>query len=182
MLHKKSNNKDIYKPKEIRESEKNIFKQEIIEEYKDIVPDIKEFSEFKLKGHVDFKFIRKDIRDNLISQRIRRLFFSIVDIRNNNSPTSIESNVIIKTDNKFSNETKKNVRTLISKGLTNNDIGYEMIYLYGYSSLSSSIYQENVQIKDTFKNYLCWTSEASFVLLALRFCFKKALYFLKRIK
>ena len=155
-------------------------REELIASYGEIIPDIREYCEFKSKGNVDFKFMNKEIKESLMSNRIRTLFFSIVDIRNNNSPTSTESNAIIKTDNKFSNEIKKHVRTIVSKGLTSNEVGYEMIYLYGYSALCSSTYQENVPIKDTVKNSFCLLTEACFVFLSAKFTIKKLLYLMRK--
>jgi len=155
-------------------------RDELIENYKDIIPDIKEYCEFKAKGKVNFNFINKDIKESLISNRIRKLFFSIVDIRNNNSPTSTESNAIVKTDNKFSNETKKYVRILLSKGLTANEIGYDMINLYGYSALCSTMYQENIPIIDICKYSFCLLSEAAFILLGLQFTVKKMIKLIGR--
>lgn len=155
-------------------------REELIENYKEIIPDIKEYCEFKAKGKVNFNFINKEIKESLTSNRIRKLFFSIVDIRNNNSPTSTESNAIVKTDNKFSNETKKHVRTLLSKGLTSNEIGYEMTNLYGYSALCSTMYQENVPVIDIFKYSFCLLSEAALIFFSLKFTVKKMFLILRR--
>lgn len=155
-------------------------REEMIENYKDIIPDIKEYCEFKSKRKVDFNFINKDVKESIISNRIRKLFFSIVDIRNNNSPTSTESNAIIKTDNKFSNETKKYVRILLSKGLSTNEIGFEMINLYGYSAICSTIYQENVPIKDVFKYSFCLLSESAMILFSLQYILRKTIRLIRR--
>jgi len=155
-------------------------RDELIDNYKEIIPDIKEYCEFKGKGKVNFNFINKDIKEGLVSDRIRKLFFSIVDIRNNNSPTSTESNSIVKTDNKYSNETKKYVRILLSKGLSSNEIGYEMINLYGYSALCSTIYQENVPVRDTCKYTFCLLCEAGFIFFSLKFTVKKLIFLSRR--
>lgn len=155
-------------------------REEFFLNYQDFIPDIKEYCEYKSKGKVDYSFINKEKREHIISNNIRNLFFSVVDIRNNNSPTSTESNAIVKTDNKFSNETKRHVRNLLTKNLTPNQIGYEMINLYGYSAMCSTLYQENTPIKDIIKYYLCLGTEASFIILCAKFTFNKIFYFLKK--
>lgn len=158
----------------------NSHREEFLLNYEELIPDIKEFCEYKSKGKVDYSFINKEKRENRISNNLRNLFFSIVDIRNNNSPTSTESNAIVKTDNKFSNETKRHVRYLLSKNLTTNQIGYEMINLYGYSAMCSTLYQENIPIKDLIKYYFCLGTEIIFIILGAKFTLNKLFYFLKK--
>ena len=154
-------------------------KEEIIDNYSDMIPDLRDYIEFKQKGLVNFNFINKEIREELISNRVKNLYFSIIDIRNNNSPTSIESNTIIKTDNKFSNETKRLVKTLVSKGISTNEIGYEMNYLYGNSTICSKKYQENIPTKDVFKYGFTMFSEASIIFFSLKFLVKSTFYLLR---
>ena len=155
-------------------------REDYIKEYQDLIPDIRNFADRKEKGQIDLSFLGKEIRDNMTSLRVRNLFFSIVDIRNNNSPTSTESNSIVKTDNKFSNETKKLVRTLLSKGLSNMEIGYEITNIYGSSAICSKMYHEKVPLIDKLKHNFCMLFEFSFIGISFGLIGRRIVKLLKR--
>jgi hypothetical protein len=155
-------------------------REEFLIDYQDLIPDIRNYAAKKEKGQIDLSFLGKEIREEIISSRVRRLFFSIVDIRNNNSPTSLESNSIIKTDNKFSNETKKMVKILLSKGISNMDIGYEMSNIYGSSTICNRIYKEKIPFLDKIKYGFCITLEISLAGLTFGLIGRRIYRFIKK--
>jgi hypothetical protein len=110
----------------------------IIDNYKELIPDIEDYvlgRRNENKRH-DYRYLYYDVKQNLFNQRYAVLASTLVDIRNNTDPVSPESNTIVKTDNKFSNETKKMVKMLLAKGWTVNEIIYEMEKVYGSGIVS----------------------------------------------
>src|SRR5690349_14664598 len=92
-------------------------RKEIIKNYKDLIPDIENYIYSKKTPTFDYKFLYREHKNKNTQQKYINLSRMIADIRNNTEPTSDLSNTIIKTDNKFSNETKKLVKHLLAKGM-----------------------------------------------------------------
>jgi hypothetical protein len=101
------------------------------------------------KSHLQKK--NKQMNNELIhkpfSSRYQRLSFTIIDIRNNSDPITSESNTIIKSDNTYSNETKKLVKVLISKNWTYDEIAFEMERICRMGTITRFEYFESIDYK-----------------------------------
>jgi len=111
-------------------------RQYIIDNYNEFIPDIQEYIYERNYPKFDYRFLSKKYKEERLQKRYNELSNIIVDIRNNTSATNYYSNSINKTDNRFSNETKKIVRHLLSKGWSNNEIAFELEKVYGTGVIS----------------------------------------------
>ena len=138
----------------------------IIEKYKEYIPDIEDHVYSNRKPKFDFGFIAKEDRSKRILHRFNELSNIIVDIRNNTTATNYYSNSINKTDNKYSNETKKMVKHLLSKGWTNNEIAYEIEKVYGSGAIT---YYYGLEPEPTISSILAYSA---FKLFYTYFCYR----------
>lgn len=111
-------------------------RQYIIDNYKDLIPDIEEYIYDRKNPKFDYSFLSNNMKETNIQRRYADLANIIVDVRNNTAATNFYSNSINKTDNKYSNETKKLVKLLLGKGWSNNEIAYEIEKIYGSGSIT----------------------------------------------
>jgi hypothetical protein len=111
-------------------------RQYIIDNYKNLIPDIEQYIYERKNPNFDYSFLSNNLKEKNIQRRYADLANIIVDIRNNTAATNYYSNSINKTDNKYSNETKKLVKHLLSKGWSNNEIAYEIEKIYGSGSIT----------------------------------------------
>jgi uncharacterized protein (UPF0305 family) len=125
-----------YERKETNTIENEERRQYIIDNYKEFIPDIEDYIYERKNPKFDYRFLSRKYKEERLQKRYNELSNIIVDIRNNTSATNYYSNSINKTDNRFSNETKKMVRHLLSKGWSNNEIAYEMEKIYGTGVVS----------------------------------------------
>jgi hypothetical protein len=130
---------------------------DIANNYRDLIPDIDRHIYGYLTPDFDYKFLSTEYSIKMNNERYNSLSKILLDIRNNTTPTSAYSNSISNTDNKFSNETKKMLKTLLSKGWTNNEIAYEMEKVYGSGAV---LYYIGLEPEPTISTYF------------FRFCFK----------
>lgn len=128
-------------------------RNKVIEDYKFHLPNIQEFIYFQRNRSHKFAFLTDQIRELKNAENNFKLFKTIVDIRNNNEPTSPESNCIMKSDNKFSNELKNQISILTRKGWGYNDVVYEIERIYGSGILSSTEYFEKPNFHEYLVNY-----------------------------
>jgi len=149
-------------------------RNEIIENYKIFMPDIEDHVYGRRNKKLDFSFLYHNHVKSSIETRFNELSKITIDIRNNTKPTTFYSNSISKTDNRFSNETKKMIKHLLAKGWTNNEIAYEMEKIYG----SGSITYNSALVNDSKTSY------GGIALGVFQFfvMFKLGKYFLSRIK
>jgi hypothetical protein len=125
--------------------------------YRDLIPDIDNHIYGYQNPDFDFRFLARDYSLIMNNKRFNDLSKIILDIRNNNTPTSAYSNSISNTDNKFSNETKKMCKLLLAKGWTNNEVAYELEKVYGSGAI---LYYKGIEPEPTLSTYF------------YRFCFK----------
>jgi len=125
-------------------------RDKFIENYKFHLPFIQDFIYYPTKRNHKFSFLTDQLRDIDNIENSFKLFKTIVDIRNNNEPTSPESNCLMKSDNKFSNEMKNHISVLVRKGWRYNEVVYEIERIYGSGILSSTEYFE----KPYFHEYM----------------------------
>ena len=111
-------------------------RQYIIDNYKDLIPDIEQYIYERKNPNFDYSFLSNNLKVQNVQRRYADLSNIIVDIRNNTAATNFYSNSINKTDNKYSNETKKLVKHLLGKGWSNNEIAYEIEKIYGSGSIT----------------------------------------------
>ena len=106
---------------------------EIIANNKKHIPNIENF--FLQKYVVDMRKYTNYMTKSTFAAKYKAVAQSVVDIRNNSDPVSEDSNTVDKTDNKFSNETKKMIKILLSKGWSAEEIALEMERIYGSGSI-----------------------------------------------
>jgi hypothetical protein len=119
---------DIKTPEERR--------RELIENYREFMPDIEDRVYSRQKVGSDFSSLYAEYRLKYLKVKFMDLSRCIIDIRNNSDVTSYDSNTVCKTDNKYSNETKKMIKILLSKGFNTNQTLYELEKVYGSGILT----------------------------------------------
>jgi hypothetical protein len=149
-------------------------RKEIVDNYKHFMPDIEDHIYGRRNKKLDFSFLYHNHVKSSIETRFNELAKITIDIRNNTKPTTFYSNSISKTDNRFSNETKKMIKHLLAKGWTNNEIAYEMEKIYGSGSITY-----NSGLVDDSKTSYSGIALCAFQLFVM---FKVGKYFLSRIK
>lgn len=133
----------------INPNHKEFMRKEVMENYKELMPDIEDVIYSRQKKKFDYSFLYYNYLKTDIEKRFNELAKITIDIRNNTKPTTFYSNSISKTDNKFSNETKRMIKHLLAKGWSNNEIAYEMEKIYG----SGSITYNSGLVDDTKRSY-----------------------------
>ncbi len=154
--------------------QKEMRRKELIENYKEFMPDIEDFIYSGRRKKFDFSFLYYNFVKSDIERRFNELAKITIDIRNNTKPTTFYSNSISKTDNKLSNETKMMIKHLLAKGWTNNEIAYEMEKIYG----SGSITYNSGLVDDTKRSYFGIALNIFQIFMVYKF----GKYFLFRIK
>jgi hypothetical protein len=119
----------------------------IIENYKDLIPDIEQHIYKKKTKQFNYAHIGREHIQKIRDMRYQRLVTTVVDIRNNADPVSPESNTIIKSDNNYSNETKRLIKILVSKGWSYDEIAFEMERIYGMGSIARIEYFDHVDYR-----------------------------------
>lgn len=128
---------NILSQRQTSPAEKNeIRRKYIVDNYQEYIPDIDNFINERKRGYYDYSMYAKEFKKKILQDKFNSLSAIVVDIRNNTSPTTYYSNSINKTDNRYSNETKKLVKHLLAKGWSNNEIAYEMEKIYGSGIVS----------------------------------------------
>jgi hypothetical protein len=120
----------------------------IIENYKENIPDIEQHIYRKKYKQMDYSGLSKQMLQKVFDIRYQRVISTVIDIRNNSDPISPESNTIIKSDNTYSNETKRMIKVLIAKGWTYDEIAFEMERIYGMGTIAKFEYFENVRYRE----------------------------------
>lgn len=113
-------------------------RKRIIENYKYYLPHIESFIFFQTNRNHKFSLLTDQLKELNNMDENLKLNKTIVDIRNNLEAVSPESNCVMKSDNKFSNETKNFIKILLRKGWSYNEIVHELERIYGSGILSTT--------------------------------------------
>lgn len=143
-------------------------RQNIIENYKNLIPDIEDFIYSKRNNMFNFDEYVEKIKSHLRIKRNRDLIQSIVDLRNNNDATTVDSNTLFQTDNKYSNEMKKMVKILTSKGYNYNEVVYEFEKIFGSGIITTTEFIEVHPRNERFINFCINLSFLGFMFFGFR--------------
>lgn len=108
----------------------------IIEDYRKLIADIDNYVYERRTPKFDYKELYSDYKLSKMKADYNTLIRMIADIRNNETVVSAESNTLFNTDNKYSNETKRMIKHLLSKGWSVDEICYETEKIYGAGRIS----------------------------------------------
>jgi hypothetical protein len=106
-------------------------RQFIIDNYKELIPDMDKYVNERKNPIFDFKILYQNHKLKKMKSDYNKIIRMIADIRNNEPMISAESNTLFNTDNKYSNECKRYIKNLLAKGWNINEVTAEIEKVYG---------------------------------------------------
>jgi hypothetical protein len=127
-------------------------RQKIIETYKFHLPHIESFIFFQTLRNHKFSVLTDQIKELNNMDESLKLNKTIIDIRNNLEAVSPESNCVLKSDNRYSNEIKSFIKILLRKGWSYDEVVHELERIYGTGILSTSEHFGNPHLHERIIN------------------------------